>query len=145
MKKFVISLLLAIVLLNVLPLHADQVYADTAAMVKHSFGLDISDYSMLNKSALALPEKKVNQSVSTNVFTHQYTTDGWLQLVAIYADSVIATNLAGPREGFQIIIMNNGAVLDTSNSYKIHTDYFSHKYSWGEVRTYKTHQTVIFK
>jgi len=83
--------------------------------------------------------------VSTNVIAYQYTTDGWMQHVAVYEDSVICTNIEGPREGVQFIIMNNGALADMCNSYKQHKDRFTHKYSWGEVNTYREYQTVSFK
>ena len=136
MKKSVMSLLMSMVFLGVLPLHADKIADDIAEQIRSRFGFATN----ISKS-----EKKAKQSVSTNVFAYQYTTDGWLQLLAVYSDSIISTNLAGPREGFQIIMMGNGALIDTSNSYKIHSDYCSHKYSWGEVRTYKTYQTLIVK
>ena len=76
---------------------------------------------------------------------YQYTNDGWLQHVAVYADSAIGTNMAGPRKGFQIIMASNGAIMDTCNAYKEHKNHFTHKYSWGEVNTYENYQTVTFK
>lgn len=84
-----------------------------------------------------------SQSVSTSVFTYQYTNDGWLQQLAHYSSFIVGTNLAGPREGLQIIMWENLS-MDMCHSYKEHKDYISHKYSWGEIRTYKTSQTVIW-
>jgi hypothetical protein len=140
MKKIISSVLVATSFLCAYSLCADQVYDDIANGIKNRFGVDISQYQCANKAVA-----KSSQSVSTNVFTYQYTTDGYLQHVAVYSDSVICTNCEGPREGVQFIIMNNGAMMDMCNSYKQHTDYSVHKYSWGEVRTYKTYQIVTFK
>jgi hypothetical protein len=104
-----------------------------------SFSYDAKGYQMSSKSAA-----KAQKTVFTNVITYQYTTDGWLQHVAVYSDGIICTNLAGPREGLQIAILEHGA-MDMCHSYKMHKDHKSHKYSWGEVRTYENYQTVIFK
>ena len=47
-----------------------------------------------------------NQDARTDVITYQYTTDGFLQHVAVYSDGMISTNVEGPREGVQFIMMN---------------------------------------
>lgn len=137
MKKLAISLFIAIIFLGALSMHADQIDDDGITILKQGFGIDVLEYPTVCKAA-----KKAKQSVSTNVIAYQYTVDGWLQHVAVYADSVICTNAAGPREGLQLIIAGNGALIDMCHTYKQHTDYVSHKYTWGEVRTYQTHQTV---
>jgi len=80
-------------------------------------------------------------SVTTYDIRSQYTTDGWLQHVAVYEDAVICTNLAGPRKNLQIIIFLNGA-MDMCHTCKIHNNRFTHKYSWCEVNTYLNHQTT---
>jgi hypothetical protein len=95
------------------------------------------DHLILNKSV----NKK---NVSTSDFAFQYTTDGWLQHVAIYSELIVCTNAEGPREGFQCIITNTGALVDICHTYKIHKEYVVHKYSWGEIRTSENIQTVIF-
>lgn len=136
MKKL-LSLFLAMAFLGAFSLQADQVDVDNATMIKNGFGIDIAEYSIAATAA-----KK--QVVTTSNIAYQYTTDGWLQHVAIYADSVICTNVAGPREGVQFIIMNTGAIADMCHSFTERKNHVSHNYPWGVVRTYKTYQTVTF-
>lgn len=120
-------------------LNASQIDVDTISLVKNNFASDFA------KHATAKSVKKNVKSVSTNVYTYQYTTDGYLQLVAVYQDSVICTNLEGPRTGAQFIIMNNGALVDMCNFSSTHSNYILHSYVWGYVKTYKTHQVVTVK
>jgi hypothetical protein len=88
--------------------------------------------------------KKRNPTTSYAI-SYQYTVDGWLQQVAEYEDSTIYTNMAGPRRGAQFIIADNGALMDMRNEFTEHRSYFSHKYTWAEIRTHENHQTVVFK
>jgi len=95
--------------------------------------------------AFSLSAKSSHQTISTSDFAYQYTTDGYMQQVAIYPDSVICTNLEGPREGAQFIIMNNGALVGMCEKYSFHKDHAVHKYTWCEVKTYKNYQKIIVK
>lgn len=107
--------------------------------------LYLSNLKLALKGSFEASKSSSNKSFSTSYIVYQYTNDGWLQHVAVYSDSVICTNMAGPREGVQFIIANNGAVMDMCHNYTAHKDYNTHKYSWGEVKTYYDYQTVKFK
>lgn len=82
-------------------------------------------------------------SAITYDIRHQYTTDGWLQHVAVYSDAVICTNLAGPRKDLQIIILSNGA-MDMCHKCKHHKTHFTHKYAHCEVNTYNGYQIATW-
>jgi hypothetical protein len=113
----------------------ETTYSNNQEIIKNIVVNDLK----INKS------KKSTESYSTNVITFQYTNDGWLQHIGVYPDCIICTNIAGPREGVQFIISNNGAILDMCHTYKIHKNYFTNKYSWGEVNTYENYQIVTIK
>lgn len=134
--KIITRLLLSITLLSTYSLYANQ-DNDLASEIKMCFAADATEYPVACKAA-----KKTY--VSTNVFTYQYTTDGWLQQVAVYSDAIICTNMAGPRYGAQIVIRDNGKVLGLTDFYKSSRNKFTHKYAWGEVKTYTDHQEVTF-
>lgn len=138
MKKLILSFFTAFFLLGTASAYSDQMPDDQITMMKIGFGIDILECNQFGKSV-----NKVKQSVSSNTFMYQNTTDGWLQQCAVYSDFIVGTVLEGPRQGTQIIMWENLA-MDMSHSYKQHKDYVSHKYSWGEIKTYKTYQTVIF-
>lgn len=135
--------LLVMMCLGAFALHADQSYNDfsIAELTLSSQGNQV----LLDDSDSLDELVSKGRSVITNVFAFQYTTDGWLQHVGIYSDSVICTNIEGPREGVQFIIANNGALMDMCHTYKEHKDHVTHKYSWGEVNTYSNYQQVKFK
>lgn len=100
---------------------------------------------LFNLDARFIAGKADNKSYSTNAIAYQYTNDGWLQHVGVYSDCVICTNVAGPREGLQLIIAHNGAMIDMCHNYKMYKDHFTNKYTWGEVITYETYQVVKIK
>lgn len=132
------GLLLSTIVLGVFSLQADQAY-DLATMMKIGSGIDISECpEQLDKYA-----QKDKKTVSSSNFIYQYTSDGWLQQLVIYSDFIVGTNLEGPREGLQIIMWENLA-MDMCQSYKQHKGYITHKYTWGEIRTYEKYQKVIF-
>lgn len=83
-------------------------------------------------------------SVRTETFAYQYTTDGSLQQVAIYSDGAVGTNLEGPRKGAQMVVSNNGAILDICNTYMDLQDHWTHKYVWGEINSYGSYQTITY-
>lgn len=119
-------------------LQTDLPYDSLENIKKRAFHVDECENITISKSS--------NKSITTGVFYFQNIADGsGQQHVAVYADSVICTNISGPREGVQFIIMNNGALLDMCHYYTKHKKYSSHKYTWGEVNTYEDHQTVKFK
>lgn len=148
MKKLISVFFVTMVLGGLFSLHADITSEYSVASrlgLSDSLQKVISFESMFGTGSDLQAKKSGNVSselYSTGNITFQYTTDGWLQHVAIYPGSVICTNIAGPREGTQFIIANNGALIDMCHFCTKHKNYFSNKYIWGEVKTYENYQTV---
>lgn len=147
MKNLILTMTL-FALANVMSMHADQSintsqFGQCATTDNNHFFESVFNAKKPNNSDLS--KNASSQSIQTNVITYQYTTDGWLQHVAIYSDCIICTNVAGPREGVQFIIMDNGALLDMSHYYTQHKNHFTNKYPWGEVNTYEHYQVVKIK
>lgn len=113
---------------------ATQNISDTAVDFKSYIGCDCE----------FIEKNQQRQQTTYNIY-YQYTTDGYLQHVADYGDGVICTNIEGPREGVQFIVMNNGALFDMCHTNKKYKKYFVNTYQWGEVITYSDHQTVTIK
>lgn len=148
MKKSVVISSIMIVFLGLCSLHADH---SSGLELGSNLGLSVlPDQSFESKEMVEgvfgsedAPYRTKGESYSTGNISYQYTTDGWLQHVGVYPGSVICTNVAGPREGVQFIIANNGALFDMCQSYTKYHDHFTNAYSWGEVNTYSNYQIVI--
>jgi hypothetical protein len=123
-------------------LQFNQFHKSTKGTINEIFSFETPVESSINCSS----HKKAAQApVTTTVYYFQYTLDGSAkQHVAVYSDSVICTNITGPRVGVQFIISNNGALMDMCHNCSMHQDHSTHQYAWGEVNTYSTYQTVVF-
>ncbi len=150
MKMLAVSLCAITLLFNELSLCAGEPLVIGTIAQSHSLISETSfeniemRQSMLGTDEL-LYSRKASETYPTSNIKYQYTTDGWLQHVGVYSDCAIFTNVAGPREGVQFIMANNGALIDMCHSYTIHKKYFVNKYPWGEIRTYNNYQIIEIK
>lgn len=151
MKKLFTTFLVILTSIGVTQAHASTHLADIydvsfeEAIQDQIFEID-SEVQQKNMAACNLFANDVTVcgTVSTSLVTYE-TIDGGIHLhVGWYADGYIATALDGPEAGKQVMVIDD-VVIGVSYQMKSSKNYFTHKYSFAEVKSYQYKQTAKFK
>lgn len=136
MKKKLIALFLICGFLDLVPLQGNQ---DVGAQDSNADLIEVFQTKILERNS-KMGLQTINSQ--TNVITYEYTSSGVYCHCAYYSDCAIVTALNGSEEGKQIILANNGVLVDISNLGTFKSDYFIHVYPWGKVTSYSNKQII---
>jgi|GEM_PF-2338202 len=112
----------------------------TCVSLKAGFEDDLRQFAIRSEATKGAHAIQTYASVYVGF---EYDSEGHKFQCAIYASGAsVATVLEGPHKGFQIMLSPEGELLDSSRAYHEHDTYFSHIYSWGEIKSYPNYQTI---
>ena len=91
----------------------------------------------------SLNEMHRSKTVETHFVKYLIASDGSIMHFGIWSDCLVGTVVGNANNiGSQLIMLNNGDVLDASNDYSVHGRYFVNKYWWGKVYSYDNKQII---